>query len=148
MKCWLFVTFTFFTFSHTKWCMPCDKKSYPLSHLCFLFCLTLSWFIVQYTLPHYIISYALTSYTKILEVDLFAFAYRLFHEDFSPINGACLTSSLIHLLLCPLDVPRCTLLDQEWLRQKHYSIEVRPNRVRTHDLQIMTVYFMPLRRLV
>ena len=28
-------------------------------------------------------------YTKILEVNLFAFAYRLFHRDFSPINGAC-----------------------------------------------------------
>ena len=27
-------------------------------------------------------------YTKILEVNLFAFAYRLFHEDFSPINKA------------------------------------------------------------
>ena len=27
-------------------------------------------------------------YTKILEVNLFAFAYRLFHEDFSPIYGA------------------------------------------------------------
>ena len=27
-------------------------------------------------------------YAKILEVNLFAFAYRLFHEDFSPINGA------------------------------------------------------------
>ena len=27
-------------------------------------------------------------YTKILEVNLFAFAYRLLHEDFSPINGA------------------------------------------------------------
>ena len=27
-------------------------------------------------------------YTKILEVTLFAYAYRLFHEDFSPINGA------------------------------------------------------------
>ena len=26
-------------------------------------------------------------YTKILEVILFAFAYRLFHEDFSPIDG-------------------------------------------------------------
>ena len=26
-------------------------------------------------------------YTKILEVNLFAFVYRLFHEDFSPING-------------------------------------------------------------
>ena len=26
--------------------------------------------------------------TKILEVNLFAFAYRLFHEDFSSINGA------------------------------------------------------------
>ena len=25
-------------------------------------------------------------YTKILEVNLFAFAYRLFHRDFSPIN--------------------------------------------------------------
>ena len=26
-------------------------------------------------------------YTKILEVNLFAFAYRQFHRDFSPING-------------------------------------------------------------
>ena len=26
-------------------------------------------------------------HTKILEVNLFAFAYRLFHEDFSPIHG-------------------------------------------------------------
>ena len=26
-------------------------------------------------------------YTTILEVNLFAFAYRLFHRDFSPING-------------------------------------------------------------
>ena len=26
------------------------------------------------------------SYTKILEVNLFVFAYRLFHRDFSPIN--------------------------------------------------------------
>ena len=25
--------------------------------------------------------------TKILDVNLFAFAYRLFHEDFSPIDG-------------------------------------------------------------
>ena len=28
-----------------------------------------------------------SSYTKILEVNLFAFAYRLFHEDFSLIIG-------------------------------------------------------------
>ena len=28
-------------------------------------------------------------YTKILEVNLFAFAYRLFHRDLSPINGVC-----------------------------------------------------------
>ena len=27
-------------------------------------------------------------YTKIVEINLFASAYRLFHEDFSPINGA------------------------------------------------------------
>ena len=26
-------------------------------------------------------------YTQILEVNLFALAYRLFHRDFSPING-------------------------------------------------------------
>ena len=30
----------------------------------------------------------LVGYTKILEVNLFAFAYRLFHEDFSSIDGA------------------------------------------------------------
>ena len=29
-------------------------------------------------------------YTQILEVNLFAFAYRLFHRDFSPINGTLL----------------------------------------------------------
>ena len=27
-------------------------------------------------------------YTEILEVNLFAFAYKLFHEDFLPISGA------------------------------------------------------------
>ena len=27
-------------------------------------------------------------YTKIIEVDLFAFAYKLFHEDFSSIDGS------------------------------------------------------------
>ena len=27
-------------------------------------------------------------YTEILEVNFFAFAYRLFHEDFSPLQGA------------------------------------------------------------
>ena len=26
-------------------------------------------------------------YTKILQVNLFAFAYKLFHEDISPVNG-------------------------------------------------------------
>ena len=30
---------------------------------------------------------SLSIYTKILEVKLFAFAYRLFHEDFSSIDG-------------------------------------------------------------
>ena len=30
----------------------------------------------------------MVTHIKILEVNLFAFAYRLFHEDFSPINGA------------------------------------------------------------
>ena len=35
-------------------------------------------------------------YTKILEVNFFAFAYRLFHEDFSSIDGA-LHRALYHL---------------------------------------------------
>ena len=34
-------------------------------------------------------------YTKILEVNLFAFAYRLFPRDFSPINGAYLCVYII-----------------------------------------------------
>ena len=28
------------------------------------------------------------NHTEILEVDLFAFAYRLFHEEISPLEGA------------------------------------------------------------
>ena len=31
--------------------------------------------------------YLLYHKTKILEVNLFAFAYRLFHEDFSSLDG-------------------------------------------------------------
>ena len=31
-------------------------------------------------------------YTKILEVSLFAFAYRLFHRDFSPLDGTYCTT--------------------------------------------------------
>ena len=37
-------------------------------------------------------------YTQILEVNLFAFAYRLFHKDFSPLNGAS-CKKLIYLYL-------------------------------------------------
>ena len=36
-------------------------------------------------------------YTKILEVNLFAFAYRLFHEDFSSIDGT------YRRMQCPVD---------------------------------------------
>ena len=36
---------------------------------------------------------------KILEVNLFAFAYRLFHRDFSPIDGASYIASLLHIYL-------------------------------------------------
>ena len=35
-------------------------------------------------------------YTKILEVNLFAFAYRLFHRDFSTINGT-------YCAICPVN---------------------------------------------
>ena len=38
-------------------------------------------------------SHIMNLYTKILEVNLFAFAYRLFHEDFSPIDGALCDSN-------------------------------------------------------
>ena len=40
-------------------------------------------------------------YTKILEVNLFAFAYRLFRRDFSPLNGTyCMgTHSLLLFLV-------------------------------------------------
>ena len=35
-------------------------------------------------------------YTKILEVNLFAFTYRLFHEDFSAINRALKSKMFMH----------------------------------------------------
>ena len=42
-------------------------------------------------------------YTKILEVNLFAFAYRLFHRDFSPINGAhCIGTHSFSNFICIL----------------------------------------------
>ena len=40
-------------------------------------------------------------YTKILEVDLFAFAHRLFHEDFSPIDRT-ISVSTIHYIALPV----------------------------------------------
>ena len=41
-----------------------------------------------------LISISVSSYTEILEVNLFAFAYRLFHEDFSPLNITLLLNIL------------------------------------------------------
>ena len=38
-------------------------------------------------------------YTKILEVNLFAFAYRLFHRDFSPINGTFCIGTHLHIYI-------------------------------------------------
>ena len=41
-------------------------------------------------------------YTKILEVHLFAFAYRLFHEDFSPFDGD------LHEMMVYFTIKLCT----------------------------------------
>ena len=42
-------------------------------------------------------------YTKILEVNLFAFAYRLFRRDFSPLNGAyCIGTHSFSSFICIL----------------------------------------------
>ena len=38
-------------------------------------------------------------YTKTLKVNLFEFAYRLFHEDFSPINSSA-SLSIEHSTTC------------------------------------------------
>ena len=43
-------------------------------------------------------------FTKITEVNLFAFAYRLFHEDFSPIYGANILNFLSSLYTLTLKV--------------------------------------------
>ena len=44
-------------------------------------------------------------YTKIVEVNLFAFAYILFHRDFSPINGTyCISPvAICPVAICPVD---------------------------------------------
>ena len=51
------------------------------------------------------------SYTKILEVNLFAFASRLFHEDFSTVNGALHDTQ-------PLVIP-----EQIWTRAVPASVD-------------------------
>ena len=43
-------------------------------------------------------------YTKILEVNLFAFAYRLFHEDFSPIDRTLQCVWEIYLFLVKTEI--------------------------------------------
>ena len=40
-------------------------------------------------------------YTKILE-NLFAFACRLFHEDFSPIDGTLMENLMCFVFLCSI----------------------------------------------
>ena len=47
-------------------------------------------------------------YTKILEVNFFAFAYRLFHRDFSPINGTL--QEQIHLT---------EVIHHTWMQTEH-----------------------------
>ena len=39
------------------------------------------------------------NYTKILEVILFAFAYRLFHEDFSSVDGTNYNANMVKSLI-------------------------------------------------
>ena len=49
-------------------------------------------------------------YTEILEVNLFAFAYRLFHGDFSPLDGTyCNMSRLFRRDFSPLDGTYCNM---------------------------------------
>ena len=64
-------------------------------------------------------------YTKILEVNLFAFAHRLFHEDFSSIDGT--VSNLDEHLYLVLGISKLQKLGQERLRlaiQKPYQINI------------------------
>ena len=44
-------------------------------------------------------SYTHSEYTKILEVNLFAFAYRLFRRDFSPLDGT-LDGESLRICIC------------------------------------------------
>ena len=59
------------------------------------------------------ISTVFLTYTTILEVNLFAFAYRLFREDFSSINGASTVDSRICLsyIVFLIYVYECVLTD-------------------------------------
>ena len=50
-------------------------------------CWTQTCFFIQTTNNKGDAKHSTLHYTKILEVNLFAFAYRLFHEDFSSIIG-------------------------------------------------------------
>ena len=39
-------------------------------------------------------------FTEVLEVNIFAFAYRLFHEDFSPICDSRINLNYMNLVFC------------------------------------------------
>ena len=50
-------------------------------------------------------------YTKILEVNLFAFAYRLFRRDFSPLDGTyCIYICMLQFIcILELQVVECSM---------------------------------------
>ena len=54
--------------------------------------------------------YMFNKFTKILEVNLFAFAYKLFHEDFSSINGALSLCIKVPSSTLPLVIPEYILV--------------------------------------
>ena len=47
-------------------------------------------------------------YTKILEVNLFAFAYRLFRRDFSPLDGTYCIISNVYIYIYMYNSVMCT----------------------------------------
>ena len=72
--------------------LPPPPSSHPRKYRVILMFVCLS--ACLYKSLSIVISAFVSIYTKILEVNLFAFAYRLFHRDFSPINGTLLPLEL------------------------------------------------------
>ena len=86
-----------------------------------------------YEITYMYIIYIIYIYTKILEVNLFAFAYRLFRRDFSPLDGTyCMgTHSFLQPYIHFVLIWEGFMDGQSWCQDSQDCPSIKPSQINT-----------------